>query len=446
MQESKQFRHRFYALVLPMALQNLMSALVPASDAWMLGMLHQDALSAVSLATQIQFVLNLFYAAFTIGVSVLAAQYWGKQDVEKVERILSIGTTYSLIVSLVFFVSVLWIPQLILQLFTSDAHLIELGAKYLRAVSPTYLCMGISQIYLCGMKNTGRTLRSSLFASSAVIVNILLNGILIFGLCSFPAMGIQGAAYASVLARLVELGLVVIENNRKGIVHLPSHWWKQYDHALAKKFWQYTSPVLINELIWGGGFTMFTVILGHLGNDAIAANSIANVAKNLIACFCLGIGAGSGILIGNLLGSGALEEAKQVGDRLLRLSCFFGIVSGLLVLLVSPIIVSCSGSLTATAQGYLKMMLWICSYYMIGKSINSTLVAGIFCAGGDTKFGMLCDLFGMWGIILPLGAAAAFLLHCPVMIVYFILNLDEFVKLPAVYIHYKNYGWVKNLT
>ena len=191
---------------------------------------------------------------------------------------------------------------------------------------------------------------------------------------------------------------------------------------------------------------MFTVIMGHLGSDAVAANSYANIVKNLISCFCIGIGAGSGIIIGNELGNGELEEAKRDGDRLCRLAIISGVISGILIVCISPFIMSHVGSLTETARDYLRGMLWICAYYMIGKSINSTTVAGIFCAGGDTKFGFLCDTITMWCIIIPAGLLTAFVFQLPVLAVYFILNLDEFVKLPAVYINYKKYKWVKNLT
>lgn len=191
---------------------------------------------------------------------------------------------------------------------------------------------------------------------------------------------------------------------------------------------------------------MFSVIMGHLGSDAVAANSIANIVKNIIACVCLGIGTGSGILIGNELGRGDLEKTRLYGDKLCHVAIFVGVVSNLIILVGIPIILRCAGNLTDQAYSYLRFMLFICGYYMIGKSINSTVISGIFCAGGDTKFGFLCDTVTMWVVIVPLGAIAAFVLKLPVLMVYFLLNLDELIKLPAVYHHYKKYNWVKNLT
>ena len=204
-------------------------------------------------------------------------------------------------------------------------------------------------------------------------------------------------------------------------------------------------PVICNEIVWGTGFSMYSVIMGHLGSDAVAANSIASIVKNLAGCFCMGLGNGGGIMVGNELGAGKLEKAKEYGRRLCHLSVSSGIVSGLVLLAFSPLILRVA-NLSVTAEGYLKGMLLICAYYMIGRSVNGVTISGIFCAGGDSKFGLYCDCISMWCIMVPLGLIAAFVLKLPVLAVYFIISLDEFVKIPAVYLNYKKYRWVKDLT
>lgn len=446
MREKAQFYKKLFSLVLPIALQNLMSAIVSASDAVMLGFLNQDSLSAVSLATQVQFVLNLFFVALTIGATILAAQYWGKGDICAVEKVLGITTRFSLIISFVFFAAALGCPSLLMRIFTDEAVLIQLGIPYLRIVSTSYLFMGISQIYLCIMKNSGRTLLSTIYGSSAMVVNLILNAVLIFGLGVIPAMGIKGAAYATLLARLVELALVLIENCRCVPVRIKLSYILKADKVLQGDFVRYTLPMLMNELAWGCGFTMFSVIMGHLGSDAVAANSVANIVKNIIACVCLGIGTGSGIMVGNELGSGNMERAKLYGDRLSRLSIVAGAVTGGIILLCTPLILRLTFTLSDTAAGYLKIMLAVCSYYIIGKSINCTVIAGIFPAGSDTRFGLICDTVTMWCIVVPAGLIAAFVLRLPVIGVYLVLNTDEIIKLPVVYWYYKKYRWLKNIT
>lgn len=446
MREKAQFYKKLFSLVLPIALQNLMSAIVSASDAVMLGFLNQDSLSAVSLATQVQFVLNLFFVALTIGATILAAQYWGKGDICAVEKVLGITTRFSLIISFVFFAAALGCPSLLMRIFTDEAVLIQLGIPYLRIVSTSYLFMGISQIYLCIMKNSGRTLLSTIYGSSAMVVNLILNAVLIFGLGVVPAMGIKGAAYATLLARLVELALVLIENCRCVPVRIKLSYILKADKVLQGDFVRYTLPMLMNELAWGCGFTMFSVIMGHLGSDAVAANSVANIVKNIIACVCLGIGTGSGIMVGNELGSGNMERAKLYGDRLSRLSIVAGAVTGGIILLCTPLILRLTFTLSDTAAGYLKIMLAVCSYYIIGKSINCTVIAGIFPAGSDTRFGLICDTVTMWCIVVPAGLIVAFVLRLPVIGVYLVLNTDEIIKLPVVYWYYKKYRWLKNIT
>lgn len=444
--EDRTLRRQFIRIIIPIAVQNLLSALVSASDALMLGGLNQNSLSAVSLATQVTFVINLFYMALTIGTTILSAQYWGKKQKDRVEDILTIALRYSLLISALFWALSLFFPHLLMQIFTNDPVLIELGIPYLQIVSWSYLCMGITQIYLCVMKNTDRTLRSTIYGTAALIINLILNGILIFGLFGFPKMGIQGAALATVIARAMELILIICENIRRDVVKLKLHSFILRNKELDYDFRKYTLPVLANELAWGCGVTMFSVIMGHLGNDAVAANSIANIVKNIISCVCLGIGSGSGIIIGNVLGTNDFEKARRLGDKLCKVSIAAGAISGFLILLCSPVIVNLSSTLSIQARNYLKVMLGVCSYYMIGKSVNSTVIAGIFCAGGDTKFGLICDIITMWVVVVPIGLIAAFVLELPVLWVYVLLNTDEMIKLPAVYRHYKKYRWIKNIT
>lgn len=215
--------------------------------------------------------------------------------------------------------------------------------------------------------------------------------------------------------------------------------------VLERDYWRYCLPVLGNEIVWGGGFMMYTVIMGHLNTDAIAANSIANIVKDLLVCFCLGLGNGGGIYIGNLLGQNRLSNAKETARRLCHLAIAVGALTGGIILLLRPFILHAT-NLSPRANEYLSGMLIICSYYVIGKSINSTTVAGIFPAGGDARFGLLCDSVTMWIIVIPLGIMAAFTWKLPVLWVYALLNVDEIIKLPAVFAHYRRYRWLRNVT
>ncbi len=441
----KEFRQKLLALVLPITIQQFMLALVSASDAVMLGLVDQDSLSAVSLAAQIAFIESLFLMAMTIGQSILVAQYYGKKDMVMVRRISRYVLKLTVVVALIFSMLALFCPGILMRIFTQDERLIAGGVSYLRTVSLSYLLTGISQIYLCLLKNCGMAGRASLISSTSVIVNILLNAVLILGLFGMPRLEIVGAAIATLIARSIEVVWSVWETIRKKELNLLKNLSKRTEALIRKQFWKYTTPVLCNEIVWGTGFSMFSVIMGHLGSDAVAANSLTTIVKNLVACFCNGLGTGAGILVGNELGAGNLEKAREYGRRLCHLAIGSGALSGLVILMVTPLILQFV-NLTPQSTEYLKWMLVMCSYYMIGKSVNSTTIAGIFCAGGDSRFGLLCDLITMWVIIVPLGLLAAFVWKLPVVAVCVILNMDEMIKMPAVYYNYRKYRWVKDLT
>lgn len=443
--EKKEFYRQLRALVLPIAFQQFMLAAVSASDAVMLGLLSQDIMAAISLAGQVQFVFSLYLTTMTIGASMFAAQYWGKGDRETVERIFGMVMRFTVPVSAGFTLLTALLPRTVMRIFTPEAEMIAQGAAYLRAVSPSYLLCGVSQLFLCMMKNCGRAAAASRISAASVVINIGLNALLIFGLLGLPALGAAGAAAATVLSRLAELLLACRDSEKPGRIRLRWRCFRTREQRRSREFWKYVTPVLGNEIVWGVGFTMCSVIMGHLGSDAVAANSIAGIAKGLLICLCIGIGSGGGILVGNELGAGNLERAKEYGRRVARLSVLAGLLTGAVLLALSPVIVRLT-SLTPTAQGYLKWMLAICSYYCIGKSVNSTVIGGIFCAGGDSRFGFLCDAVTLWAITIPLGLLAGFVWNLPVIAVYFILNLDEIIKLPAVYLHFKKYKWVTDLT
>lgn len=441
----KEFTGKLLKLVIPITIQQIMVALVSVSDAVMLGFLNQDSLSAVSLAGQVQFVFSLFIFSVTGGVSILAAQYWGINDSETVEKVLGIGMKIMIPVSAVFSAAAFLFPGQLMMCFASDTSLIEKGAEYLRTVSLSYLLLGFSQVYLCILKNCGKAGVGSLISSLSVVINIILNWLFIFGVGVFPRMEIAGAALATVISKAVELAWAMMIMLKKDSIKLRLPLCIHCDKKLEADYWKYAFPVLGNNLVWGIGFTMYSVIMGHLGSDAAAANSIANIVKNLAICLCEGIASASAVLIGAELGRGLLDKAKSYGSRLCRISLICGIASGVIILCVIPFVPLFS-SLTSAAQGYLRVMLAVSSYYVVGKAMNMTVISGIFPAGGDSKFGFKCDTVTMWCVTVPMGLIAAFLLRLPVTAVYTIINIDEIVKLPAVYRHYKKYKWLKNLT
>lgn len=447
------FYRQLSGYVLPILLQSLISALVNSADVVMLGFVGQRELSAVSLAGQIAFLLSLFYSGIVTGVVMLASQYWGKGDTLSISRLNGIALRFSMSVACVFFLVSLLFPRQLMLIFTAEEDLLVTGSAYLRIVSLSYLFMGVSQVCMAVMKSVQRMRVTTLISSCCLMCNIVLNAVFIFGLFGLPKMGAAGVAFATVLARLGEMIWCLIDARRCKTVRvrfldlLPAKSKAEAARTalLCRDFIHYSSPSMANFLVWGGGFSMYSVILGHLGTDAVAANSVVTVVRELAAILGTGIGSGGALYLGNVMGSGRLEQAKRDGGRLCRLALVFGCLGGAGILLCRPFLTGLL-PLSDTAAQYLSGMLLINSYYCVAQVMNSTLVAGIFCAGGDTRFGFLCDCIVMWGFAVPLGLLTAFVFRLPVLLVYFCLCLDELVKLPFVYRHYKQYKWLKNIT
>lgn len=441
----KIFCKKLLQLTAPIALQSVMLASVAAADAVMLGSVAQNSMAAVSLATQIQFIQNMILMAFVAAAGILGAQYWGKGDHRTVNDIFCICLRYCGVVSLLFFVGCVFFPRYLMMVFTNEEVLIDIGIRYLKVAGWSYLLTGISQCYLAIMKVSEHASQTAKISSGAVIINIILNAVFIFGLFGLPAMEVQGAALATLIARVVELIWCIICSRREGYIRPDWGRFFKRNKLLISDFCKCAFPLLGASLFWGVGFTSYTAFMGHMGTDAAASNSVASVVRDLICCLCNGISSGGGILIGNELGSGNLERGKLYGDRLVKLAFLCGILSTGVMLLVTPLVLHFV-KLTDKAAQYLVGMMIIMAIYMIGRAVNTIIINGIFAAGGDTMFDMYSLAVCMWGIAIPLAAAGTFLFHWPVLVVYACTCLDEVGKIPWVMFHYKKYGWVKDLT
>ncbi len=433
-------------LAIPIAMQNLITALVNMADVVILGMVNQAAMSAISLAGQVAFVLMLFYMGLSTGAGILAAQYWGKKDIKTIQRVLSIASMLSIYISLVFFGFSMIFPNALMRIFTNDKELVEYGTIYLRVISFSYLVMGPSQLYLSVIKSMENARLSAWISSSCLIVNIILNALCVFVFFpDMPEKAIIGVAVSTVIARIIEFGCCIIHSYTRGQVRFRLQVRDAIQRNLRKDYFKYTMPVQANYIVWGCALTATATIIGHVNADMVAANSVATVVKNLAIVLCGGIANGGSVLVGKYLGNSDKEMAKKAGDRIVLYALVFGALAGLTVLLIKPLVFYMV-DLNDTAGGYLNGMLYICAYYCIGKSMNSTIIGGIFCAGGDSKFGFWCDTVVMWGIILPLSYVCAFVWHLHPIFLYAIISLDEIIKLPVALIRYRQYKWMNNIT
>ena len=444
-EEKKVFNTRLKTLAVPLALQSLLSALVGASDALMLGRLNQDSIAAVSLANQLFFVMTLFTGAITGAAGILIAQYWGKKDYKNAGRFLAMAIRYSVLISLVFFIAALVFPEYVMRIFTPEINLITIGAGYLRIVSFSYIFSALAQCFLMNMKIAGDAKLSVIISAVTVVVDMTADYFLIYGKCGLPALGANGSAYSTIVVEVLSLVIALVWAKKKETIKLPIKSLTYFSKDFEKDYWKIFPANLASALSWGLSISVHNVIMGHLGSDATAAASVTGVAQQLIACVTWGIAGGSGIMIGELLGSGRLDEAKKYGDRFYKVSFFSGLINALLIAITGPAIYFFY-ALTDTAKGYLICMLIFSCFYMFAFAYNTIFTCGVFPAGGDAKYDAVSVFFATWCFAIPASLIACFLLKWPVLVVYVIMCLDEIVKLPFLKWHYNKYIWVKNLT
>ncbi len=443
--EKKAFYRRLLTIATPISFQSLMLALVAACDTLMLGRIAQEQMTAVSLATQIQFIQNMILSAATAAGSILGAQYWGKGDRGTMRRLFSLMLRINGLISLAFFAACETVPGILMRLFTHDEVLIGIGSEYLRIAGWSYLMTGVSQCCLAMMKVTDHVTPGAWISAGAVVINIVLNYIFIFGSFGIGAMQARGAALATTMSRLIELVLCLVLCARPDYIRPDARSLLRSDPGLAGDFTRQCLPLLGGSLFWGVGFTSYTAIMGHMGSDAAAANSVAAVVRDLVCCACNGIGSAAGIMVGNELGAGRKEYAKEIGIRLMKLSFVIGFASTLLVLAVTPLVVNMV-VLTEEARGYLTGMMIIMAVYMIGRCVNTVTINGVLDGGGDTVFDMYSLAVCMWGIAIPLALLGAFVFHWHPLLVYACTCLDEVGKIPWVIYRFYRFKWVQDLT
>ena len=444
-QEAKNFYKDLRNVVQPMAIQNLISSAVNSADVIMLGYISQTAIAASSLAGNVAFILFMISTGLSSGLVMLGAQYWGKKDTEAIKTLLGIGLRICCSVEIIVACIAAFYPRILMLIFTKDEALIAEGCRYLRAASFSYVCLSFSQMFQAGFKSIERVKIVTITSTTSLFLNIGLNAVFIFGLLGVPKMGITGVGIATSIARFIEMVICFIYAGRQTDVKFSVTCVFRRNKLLTRDFFRYSLPAVGNELVWGSAFAMYSVIMGHLGEDIVAANSVVNTVRQLGSVLCFGMAYGGAIVVGKYMGAGDMAVAERNASRLARVTIFSGVLGAVLLICLYPVLPYIA-DLNETAAHYRNILLFINSYSLIGASINTVLICGIFRAGGDSKFGFVADIINMWCVSVPLGLLAAFVFKLPPLWVYFILFLDEFEKMPFVIHHYFKKGWLRNIT
>ncbi len=443
--EKRLFYRSLLSLVIPITIQNLITNAVNSADVLMLNYVGQSSMSAVSLANQYQFILGGFFFGITSGTTMLCSQYWGKKDMNSIQAVFGIALKIALAFTLIISLAAVSFPSLLMRIFTPDAELIAIGASYLRVIGISYVLTGFSQTYLSVLKSVERAATSTMISCTALFLNVFLNAVFIFGLLGAPKLGVIGVALATLIARIVEILLCFIDLF-KGRIFKPDFSVLFGRHRLLfQDFLKYSIPALLNDCIWTFAFSTYSIILGHMNSDMVAASSVATTIRDLLTVVCYGLGSAGTVLLGKSLGEQRMDKAKEDASSLCRSTFAVSALTALVIIIVRKPVAGIF-DLTPQAQDYLNFMLLVSSYYVIGQAMNTLTIAGIFRAGGNSRFGLICDIIVMWVISVPLGFICAFVLHLPPKVVYFILCLDEFWKIPVVWKYYRSGKWLNNIT
>ena len=441
----KSFYKTLLVLAFPMVLQNLLDSAVGAADTVMLDYVSQSALSASSLANNVQFILYMFFYGVCSGSSVLFAQYWGKKDYDTIERTMGIALRFSLAIGAIFFLASFCAPERIMRIFTPEEVIIAQGAKYLRIVSFGYLTGAFVQVYCAAQRSMERVMFGTVVNTISLLLNVALNACFIFGLLFFPKLDLVGVAIATLIARLAACAICVADALRPRLVRLRLPYLFARKKELFQDFIRFTLPALGNDFAWGLGFSMYSVILGHLGSDMVAANSYAGVVRSLSTIVCFAIANAAAIIMGKTLGENRLADAAVYGRRFKWMSVITGAAAGAAIAVISPFVLGHT-HLNEAALDFLRFMLAVSTVNVVGQSVNTMLICGVFRAGGDTRFGFVLDALVMWIYGVSLGSLCAFVLKIPPKWVYFVLFMDESVKIPFCFWRFRKRLWLRNIT
>lgn len=443
--DKKQLSKTVLGIALPLALQSMLGYLVNLVDTVMVGRLGTAALAGVSQANQVFFIVALTVPGIAAGAAVLVAQAWGKRDIERIHKVLAYTYRVALVFIVLLMAVVVMFPERVMRIYTPDAEAIALGSKYLRIVVWSYLFYMISNI-TTGVLRSVRTVKICLYtAIVALVLNVTGNYLLIEGNLGFPAMGVEGAALATLIARIGETLIILFYvycKEDKIVIRL--HKMRKLDKSLCKPFFMTSIPVICNEMFWAFGVSAQAIVLGRMGNDVVSANSVGGSVTQLTTVICQGVSAAACVIVGNTVG----EEKYQAIGPLKRyfqiLSVVMGLISSALVLALIPAVPGIY-HIGGTTMDYCRQLLIVNAFILPFQQLQSTNMMGLLRGGGDVKFQMANDLIFLWGFTVPLGFIAAFVFHAPVMVVYICLKCDQVIKAFTSEWRLRRGKWIHNM-
>lgn len=443
--KDRSFYRSLVTLAVPISLQNLVTFAVSFADNVMIGSLGDDAISGVYIGGQLQSVLQMFVGGIEGAILILAAQYWGKKDTQSIRKVVSIGIKFALAVGLLSSLVAVLFPQWVIRAFTTEPGVIQEGAAYVQIVGFTYLFFSVSQVMIAAMRSV-ETARIGLYISCmALVINVCLNYVFIFGHFGFPAMGVRGAALATLVSRILEMcvgvGYVLFVDKKlrfglKDLLHT--------DLQLLRDFIRYGLPVIGGQVVWAINSLANTKILGYYSAGVIAAASITGMLHNLVYVWMNGMSSAVGIITGKTVGAGQYEKMKEYSKTVQMIFLFVGLISGAAVFLARDGFISLYNA-SPEAQAYSRQFINVISVTIIGTCYQAACLFGLVKSGGDISFVFKNDTIFVFLVVIP-SSLLAMWLGAPPWVVFACLKCDQILKCFVAIVKINRYNWMKNLT
>ena len=452
LKQPKGFYKGVFSLMIPMVLQNLISQTVALADTMMVGMLGEQFLAAATMAATPLFIFTIFTFGVQSGVGILVAQYWGKGNTSVINRVLGIGLYASVSVTLIGALLISAFPHQVLGLITSDKALVEFGVSYARIIVYSMPLNAISMIYIACQRSMENARLGVLVLAASSVFNVLGNWVLIFGKLGMPALGMQGAALASLSARALEVVIIFVYALHSTRLPLKVRLLLSPGVSIIKDFFKYSLPVLLNESLWGFGAMLYPVIFGHMSGaqSILAAYSIAGNLDRLFAVAVFACGGATAVIVGREIGAGRTEQVQSVARSLIALAFIIGLISGSLMLIarftiLEPIVFPLF-DLTNEAATSAAIMLTIIACVIPLRTVGFTMGIGVLRGGGDVKALLVIDVGTLYLIALPIAAIAGLVLKTGIAVVYSSIMFEDAVKTSLIYMRIRSKKWIHDVT
>ena len=439
------FLKKAVRIALPVAMQGMLNTIVNLVDTMMIGALGATAIAAVGLANKVFFVFTLLVFGIVSGSGVLAAQYWGNGDIKNIKKVVGLALTLAVAASIAFLVPAVVCPEAVMRIFTASEDAIQVGAGYLTIVALSYPATAVSNTFVAMLRATGRVKAPVVISSCTIFINIFFNYTFIYGNFGAPAMGAAGAALATLMARLAEaLSIILVVYLGKAPVAARFKEMFGYSREFLIQFFSTTSPVIANEFIWGLGTTLYSLAYGRMGNDAVAAITIATTIQDIVTVLFQGLSAATAVIMGNEMGAGKLKRAERYAKNFLILQFIVTILGALFCVAIRWQIIGVYNITPEIAESVSRCII-VFALFMPFKMFNYVMVVGILRSGGDTKMCLLLDCSGVWMIGVPMAFLGGLFFGFPIHIVYAMVMLEEVYKAIFGYWRYRQKKWLRNL-